>query len=220
MADGFNVVFRGELTGDQSLDTVKRNLAALFKMPAQRVDALFSGRPVVVKRGVDEDTARRFEGAFRKVGAVCELQPVGGPSGPSDARPRRVPEGSRPTDPAATRGARAAADPAPAAGPSAAAGHGATERPSSSALAAGDPNQTILDLAIPEDLGGLAIDDSDAPLEPPNERTPPEIDTSGLSIADDDAPLSDRPRQPAPEIDTSALSLEPEEPGSGPRSKG
>ncbi|MDZ7749640.1 MAG: hypothetical protein U5K43_13245 [Halofilum sp. (in: g-proteobacteria)] len=69
-------------------------------------------------------------------------------------------------------------------------------------------------LAVPDDLGGLALDDSGAPLTPPAERTPPQIDTGGLALSDDEAPAGrERDRAP-PDIDTGDLELEPG-PGEG-----
>lgn len=194
MAEGeYQVVFRGELVGDRPEQTVKQQLAALFKMPAAKVEALFSGKPVVVKRNLDQATARKFEAAFRKTGAVCELR---GPQGAeSGAAPAAAPES-------------AAADPrpAPAAREGAPAGGGGERR--GSMAAAGDPNQTLLDVEVPASLEGLEVDESDAPLAPPDAAPAPEIDTSGLGVADNGGDLSEHKPQSPPDIDISGLSLE------------
>lgn len=189
MADGeFHVVFHGELTGELPRDAVKKNLAGLFRLSAERTEALFSGKPVIIKRGVDEATARKFEAAFCKAGAVCELRPSDERAGAEGPAPAAAPrEGTPDTGaPAEGRG-----------------------RATSSIASAGDPHGTMLDIAVPADLGALALDDSDAPLAPPTRAAPPQIDTSGLELATDDRPLSEKPRAEPPEIDTSGLSLEP-----------
>lgn len=204
MAEGpFQIVFRGETTGAYPVATVKEQLAALFRMPGERVEALFSGKPVVVKKNVDEATARRLEQAFARAGAVCEVHDPGAadmPPSTAGAEPAR-----------STRDATGTGETASAAG-----GHGGEAEspreaagPSGAILAAGDPNRTVVNLAVPDSYGGLAIDDSDAPLAAPRAHEPPAIDTSGLSLADADAgPLSERRPAPPPEIDTSGLSME------------
>ena len=196
MADeGFQVVFRGETTGDRPVEEVKQRLAALFKMPGNKIEALFSGKPVVVKRNLDEATARKFETAFRKAGAVCELRGPSGASGPEPAAQQSAPEAK----PAGA--AQQAAEPA-----AAVTGGSAKTRPSMAA--AGDPNQTLLDLEVPESLEGLEVDDSDAPLSPGERKPAPDIDTSELGLAETGGNLSEPRRQPPADIDTSGLSLD------------
>ncbi|MBN1379378.1 MAG: hypothetical protein JXA04_09085 [Gammaproteobacteria bacterium] len=75
MTDGqlYQVVFDGTLTGKIASDKVKQNLAAMFKMSATQVEALFSGKPIVIKRNVDEDTATKYKLAFQNAGAICTL---------------------------------------------------------------------------------------------------------------------------------------------------
>src|SRR5688572_10688744 len=72
MAD-YQVIFEGKLTGERPLDEVKRSLAALFKMKAEQVDALFTGKPVIIKRDIDQATALKYQAAFKKAGAVCTV---------------------------------------------------------------------------------------------------------------------------------------------------
>lgn len=194
MAEGeFQVIFRGELVGDRPEETVKQQLAALFRMPESKVEALFSGKPVVVKRNLDEATARKFEAAFRKAGAVCELR------GPGSDVSGAAAEGTREPAQAGPASASAATEPSAAAG---------TTAPASATAAAGDPNNTVLDLRVPETLEGLEIDSSDAPLAPPEDKAIPEIDTSELNLAEPGGNLAEPKKQPPPDIDTSGLEIE------------
>lgn len=194
MAEGeFQVVFRGEITGDQPVEVVKQQLANLFRMAPERVEALFSGKPVVVKKNIDEATARRLEQAFLRAGAACEVRAPAAATTPETGT-GNAHEAS--TEPGADR------DPPQSETPP-------SERTRGSIAAAGDPNHTVVDLAVPESFGGLEIDTSDAPLATPDEQPAPEIDTSGLSLAGDDAgPLSEREPPPPADIDTSGLSME------------
>lgn len=192
MAEGeFHVVFHGELTGELPHETVKDNLAGLFRLSEERAEALFSGKPVVVKRGIDEATARKFESAFRKAGAVCEIRREGdAPATDTPAHATGAPGAAAPRERAGESGARA-------------------DEPGSAIAAAGDPHGTVLAISVPADLGPLALDESEAPLQPPARAASPEIDISGLELATDDRPLTERSRGEPPEIDTSSLSLEP-----------
>lgn len=186
MADGdFQVVFQGELTGEHPEGTVKQQIGALFKMSPERVEALFAGRPVTVKKGVDEATARKLEHAFRRAGAVCEVR---GPTGET-------------ADPVTTHSAQSAArEPSQA----------SAQASASSMAAAGDPNHTFVELAIPAGVEELTIDDSDTPLAAPTPAEPPRIDTSELELGPlESGALSPR-APPAPaNIDTGDLRLEP-----------
>lgn len=193
MAEGeFQVVFRGEITGDQPVEVVKQQLGNLFRMPPERIEALFSGKPVVVKKNIDEGTARKLEQAFLRAGASCEVRAPSSASAPAAPDPRPATASEPAEDRSATR-----PEPAP------------SNRSTGSIAAAGDPNHTLVDLNVPDSFEGLEIDTSEAPLTTPGRKPAPEIDTSGLSLAGDDAgPLSERKPPPPADIDTSGLSME------------
>lgn len=70
----YEVVFRGDVVPGQSIVDVKGRLAELFNAEASRIDNMFSGRPVVIKRNVDKDTAQRYQDSLRKAGAVVEIR--------------------------------------------------------------------------------------------------------------------------------------------------
>lgn len=71
--DKFNLVFRGQLAKGVDLAVVKRNLGQLFKIDAGKVEAMFSGKPVVLKRGLSSDAANKYRVAIKKAGALVEL---------------------------------------------------------------------------------------------------------------------------------------------------
>ena len=72
----FEVIFRGDVVPGQSLMDVKQRLAELFGAPAAKVEQMFSGRPVVIKRDLDEEAAARYRVALKEAGALVELRPV------------------------------------------------------------------------------------------------------------------------------------------------
>lgn len=67
------VVFRGEILEGRDPDEVKAKLAVLFKVKPERVEQLFSGKPVVIAQKVDGLQARKYRDAFEKAGARCEV---------------------------------------------------------------------------------------------------------------------------------------------------
>ncbi|QNH07357.1 DUF805 domain-containing protein [Pseudomonas sp. B11D7D] len=65
----YKIVFDGQLMPEASLETVKSNLARLFKSDLARIDSLFSGAPVALKRDLGESEADQYLNALQKAGA-------------------------------------------------------------------------------------------------------------------------------------------------------
>lgn len=77
MADQqFNVVFKGELVKGASAEQVKNNLAKLFKAEPSKLDNLFTGKAVIIKKGLDLAGADKYQAVLRRAGAVVELVDV------------------------------------------------------------------------------------------------------------------------------------------------
>lgn len=65
----YKIVFDGQLMPEASLEMVKTNLARLFKSDLARIDSLFSGTPVALKRDLGEGEAEQYLTALQKAGA-------------------------------------------------------------------------------------------------------------------------------------------------------
>ncbi len=65
----FKIVFTGELMPAAALDAVKDNLARLFKSDRDKIDALFTGTPVALKRDLTEAEADKYVTALQNAGA-------------------------------------------------------------------------------------------------------------------------------------------------------
>ncbi|HBZ94467.1 MAG TPA: DUF805 domain-containing protein [Pseudomonas sp.] len=65
----YKIVFDGQLMPEASLEMVKENLARLFKSDPARIDSLFSGAPVALKRDLGENEAEQYLSALQKAGA-------------------------------------------------------------------------------------------------------------------------------------------------------
>jgi uncharacterized membrane protein YhaH (DUF805 family) len=65
----YKIVFDGQLMPEASLEMVKENLARLFRSDPARIDSLFSGAPVALKRDLGESEAQQYLSALQKAGA-------------------------------------------------------------------------------------------------------------------------------------------------------
>lgn len=83
----FDIIFRGDIVFGHQLADVKLKLQQLFKVDATKVDALFTGRPVPLKRNLDEATANKYRDVLLKVGAMVEVSPSDKAVSNSVARP-------------------------------------------------------------------------------------------------------------------------------------
>ena len=107
----FNIVFSGELVAGADPARVRENLAKVFKMDLGKVEALFSGKPVVIKKDADQATAMKFRAVLRQAGAQCEMVPLGEPESVEAAAP--PPAAAEPAPAAALPEPARAAPPAP-----------------------------------------------------------------------------------------------------------
>lgn len=72
----YNLVFSGQLIQGADAQTVKANLARVFKIDLAKVETLFSGKPVVLKKNADQATAMKFRAVMKQAGAQCEMKAV------------------------------------------------------------------------------------------------------------------------------------------------
>lgn len=69
----FDLVFRGEIVKSVDINVAKRNLQQLFKIPAGKIEVLFSGKPIVLKRGLTCENANKYRVAIKKAGALVDV---------------------------------------------------------------------------------------------------------------------------------------------------
>ena len=82
MPEQFRLVFAAELVEGQHAAVVKKRLAAVLKLDDERMEVLFSGKSVVVKKAADKQTAARFSEVFKKAGARLQVIAVNSESEP------------------------------------------------------------------------------------------------------------------------------------------
>jgi hypothetical protein len=71
----YQVVFNGEIAEGKDVLQVKQNLAALHKVPVFKIEPLFSGNQVVVKKGAERNIAVAVKAAYERAGAICTIEP-------------------------------------------------------------------------------------------------------------------------------------------------
>lgn len=70
----YSLIFRGDLLDGFTANDVKANMARLFKIQAQSVENLFSGRPLILKKGLNRGHAEQFQVTLGKIGAQVSIR--------------------------------------------------------------------------------------------------------------------------------------------------
>ena len=221
----FAVVFTGKIVAGVDLALVKTNLAQLFKIQAEQVTRLFTGKPVTVKKGLDEETAKKYQAALKKAGALCavvDLEAVAKSAPPAPAKSTDTPTTAAKSAPVA-RSADTVASPVAAPAPpppttdavhetralvkDAPAGLGELE-----GIALDHPGALLIALeAIPDleiDLTAYSMAATGEVLATHQEESPIEVDTSQLSVSDPGALLVEAEAVAPLQVDTSHLALD------------
>ena len=75
-AHQFQIVFMGTEAEGYARDNVREAVSRQFQLDPPLIDHLFSGRPVVVKRRVDAETAVRYKYLLDALGGVSRIEPM------------------------------------------------------------------------------------------------------------------------------------------------
>ena len=97
----FEIVFRGDLVAGHNILEVKQALQTQFNLNQTSVEKMFSGKPVVLKKGLAEAEAEKFRDAFQHAGAQVQLREVSEPQPElmqAPATPQNEPVNSEKTD--------------------------------------------------------------------------------------------------------------------------
>lgn len=196
MSNLFDVAFAGELMPGADAAQVKANLARLFQADPQRIDALFSGRRIVIKSNLDADSAERYRLTLERAGARVAVCPVGQPQAAAAATaPVAAPPAAQPA---------AAVSPPVAAAPVAAPA-AAGELPALRVAPRDEYMAAFRDVSAPD--FGLAPVGADLQDARPA-ASAPTLDLSQLSVAPVGSDMGQARAAPAaPPPDTSHLRL-------------
>ena len=70
----YNIIFEGNISSGYKIQDVKKNLAALLKIDEKKVDILFAKPRVILKKGLDQESAQKYRKALLKAGAICNVK--------------------------------------------------------------------------------------------------------------------------------------------------
>lgn len=72
----YRIVFHGKVRDGHEVASVREQLGKLFRIEdSERLDKLFSGNPVTIKKSLDEAGARKYMAALERAGAEVEVEP-------------------------------------------------------------------------------------------------------------------------------------------------
>lgn len=190
----FDIVFAGRLAEGADPALVRANLAKLFKTEPAKVEHLFSGQRVSIKKGVDAATARQYQTALGRAGALAEivaaraLAPTAAPAAVS-AVARAKAGGPAETPPAARR----------------------ETPPIAPDYTVAEPGAMLVEARpVPPaqiDTAHLSLADVGADLVEHRPVAAPDYDLSAFGLAPPGSLLVEPRPVPPAHIDTSALSL-------------
>ncbi len=72
----FQILVNGTLTEGAQIEQVKQNIANLFKTNIDKVEPMFSGRKLAVKKNLDKQTALKYKAAINNAGLAAAVAPM------------------------------------------------------------------------------------------------------------------------------------------------
>ena len=182
----FEVVFHGQVRPGIDPAQARARIGQLFQVDAKQLDVLFSGRRIIIKKGLDDAAAQKYRQAIERAGALCVVQLEGAAQ-------------DVPGEPAAPAPAPAQAAVAPAPAPSAGSGPVPRDEFMAAFVDVEAPNLPVAEL-------GSDMQDSY------RDHAPLEIDLSAFSLAPVGSDLGQLPRNATAAVpDTSHLRMADEE---------
>lgn len=205
MGESYDIYFAGKIVDGFDEATVRANMAKLFKANPETVEKLFSGKPQLIKRGVEKAAAIKYKGAMQKAGAVPLIRASGGTKAaaepaPAPAAPNNEPAapGSEPEPQQQTMAERLAAltgEPAPEAGAE-------ESTPTTTPAAAASP--------VSDAGSGISLAPPGSDVLNADERSEfqeADVNTSAIHLAPEFAEPEVTPREEPPAPDTSHMSM-------------
>ncbi|ANB01871.1 hypothetical protein [Ectothiorhodospira sp. BSL-9] len=185
------VAVTGQLVDGVDHATAQANLARLFRIPEARAAAMLSGKPVVIKKGVDEVTARRYQASLREAGVLARLMACA--SEPDESPPANV----EPDPPAPASSGDLNESPNPPV---------AQVEPAGPDWILAPVGTDLSDREEPPplevDLSELSLAEPGVTLGTPRDDPPLEVDTSDLTLApppnEEDGSSAEEPDNPRP----------------------
>ena len=93
-SDKYTVILEGTLKPGHELVQVQARMASLFRTDVARIEQLFRSAPTVIKRGVSQQAAVKYQQVLEQAGALCRIEPehpASQPAPPPVAKSSSVP---------------------------------------------------------------------------------------------------------------------------------
>ena len=195
----FEVSFSGAVRDGADPAQVRANVGKMFNADEDKLDQLFSGKRIVIKKNIDQATAAKYQTALNRAGAECEVRPMGGGAEAPGAPAATAAASSDSAAESPARPAEQAAEPVSREYETRYDGEVAPP-PQTDPL--GITGDQIEDLAVTIAPVGSELKDGYA------EPEEPQIDISGFDIAPVGSDLSEsKKRSDPPPPDTSGITL-------------
>jgi len=190
----YAIVFKGEIIDGFQPISVKAHMAKLLKAGPDKMQALFSGKQVVIKRTADKAEAAKYGKALKKIGADVAVRVVKADA-QKEAPVQKQVESASSSEPANT--------------PAAVDTSGISLAPNEGNIVEAQPEAPPPDI----DLSGISLAENDgAPLVEPSEEVHAELDLSEFSLKENDgSDLVEHPDTEVPEVEVPDFGLD--EPG-------
>ncbi len=187
--DMYEVAFSGEIAEGADIEQVKQAVAKLFKADEAKLEQLFSGKRIVIKKNINLVTAQKYQTALNNARALCEIKNLSAVTAVEEVE-IKAPE----AEPAAPPPAAVKRDPvidenippAPNTDPLHIDASSIEDLEVSVAPVGSDLQDEIREVEpLEADLEGLSMAPVGSDLGVEKEETPPPVpDISGLSLAD------------------------------------
>lgn len=70
----YRIVFKGEISEGADINEVKRKIGQSFKIDPAKLDELFSGKRMIVKKNSTLEICEKTKEAFERAGAICHIE--------------------------------------------------------------------------------------------------------------------------------------------------
>ena len=190
----YAVIFQGQIADGADPAAVRANLGKLFKADSERVEKMFSGQKVTIKRGLDVDSAAKYKAVLLKAGALVAVVDMATKT-PAEARPAE------------------SASPQPNVAPATASVEAAPEPATTTTVPVDDAPQTVpagfAGADAPPDALNTTMAEPGEILAESQHAEAPAIAIDHLSMAEVGVVLNEHEPAPEPENDLSGMSLDP-----------
>jgi hypothetical protein len=72
----FNLVYSGEISEDFELEQVKQNFKNYFRLSDDKIDLIFSGKTITLKKALVQEKALEFAIKIDELGGVSYFEPI------------------------------------------------------------------------------------------------------------------------------------------------